>query len=315
MWTVFRKELADHFSSVRFLIILCLIVMVTLITTYMVGVNLREELSGGPRPGSVFLMLFTTSGRFFSLAQFITFFGPLLGIIMGFDAINGERGKGTLSKLLSQPVYRDAIINGKFLAGVATIAILFASLVLLISGLGLLTVGAVPGIDEAARLLIYLLVSIAYVSFWLGLSIVFSILFRSVATSALAGVALWIFLAFFTGFCSSLVADAAAPVKNPDDPQQVLANRELEHKVSLVSPVNLYTDATSTLLNPYRKTAKKFVLIGPMESISMNRFQNPLPLGQSLLVVVPYLASLLALTMICFGAAYTCFLRQEIRST
>ncbi|MCF8095569.1 MAG: ABC transporter permease [Desulfobacteraceae bacterium] len=315
MWTIFRKELADHFSSSRFLIMLCLIAMVTLIITYMAGINLREELSGGSKPGSAFLMLFTTSGRFFSLSQFITFFGPLLGIIMGFDAINGERSKGTLPKLLSQPIYRDAIINGKFLAGVAVIAILFTSLILLIAGLGLLTVGAIPGINEVARLIIYLLVSIAYVAFWLGLSIVFSILFRSVATSALAGVALWIFLAFFTGFCSSLIADAVAPVDNQKNTQQVIANREVKHKISLISPVNLYTDATSTLLNPYRKTSKSFALLGPMERISMNRFQNPLPLGQSLLVVVPYLTTLLSLTVICFGAAYICFLRQEIRST
>jgi len=314
MWTIFRKELADHFSSVRFLILLCLIVMVTLVITYMVGINLRQELSGGSKPGSVFLLLFTTSGRFFSLSQFIAFFGPLLGIIMGFDAINREQSAGTLSKLISQPIYRDDIINGKFLAGVLTIAVLFTSLILLIAGLGLLTVGAVPGVNEAARLLLYLLVSIAYVSFWLGLSIVFSILFRSVATSALAGVALWIFLAFFTGFCASLVADAVAPVKSRQNPEQVMANRELQQNIGLVSPVHLYTQATSTLLDPYRKTSKQFVLVGTMENISMNRFQNPLSLGQSLLVVVPYLTGLLALTVVCFGAAYICFLRREIRS-
>lgn len=314
MWTIFRKELADHFSSVRFLILLCLIVMVTLIVTYMVGMNLREELAGGSKPGSVFLLLFTTSGRFFSLSQFIAFFGPLLGILLGFDAINRERSSGTLSKLISQPIYRDAIVNGKFLAGVATIAILLTSLTLLIAGLGLITVGAVPGLNEAARLLIYLVVSIAYVSFWLGLSIVFSILFRSVATSALAGVALWIFLAFFTGFCSSLAADALQPVSNQQDTEQIMANRQLERDISLVSPVNLYTEATSTVLDPYRKTSKQFVLVGAMERISMNRFQNPLSLGQSLLVVIPYLTTLLALTCICFGAAFLCFLRQEIRS-
>lgn len=315
MWTIFRKELADHFSSTRFLIILCLIVMVALIVTYIVGVNLREALSGGSKPESPFLMLFTSSGQFFSLAHFITFFGPLLGIIMGFDAINGERSKGTLPKLLSQPVYRDAIINGKFLAGVATFAVLFTSLILLISGLGMLIVGAVPGPAEAARLLIYLVVSIAYVSFWLGLSIVVSILFNSVATSALAGVALWIFLAFFTGFCSSLIADAVAPVKNQNNLKQVQANWELKYKISLISPVNLYTDATSTLLNPFRKTAKNFVLLGRMEKYSMNRFKNPLSISQSILVVVPYLTTLIALTVICFGVAYTCFVRQEIRST
>ncbi|MBW1713420.1 MAG: ABC transporter permease subunit, partial [Deltaproteobacteria bacterium] len=148
MLTIFRKELADHFSSTRFLILFCLITMVALVTTYMVGASLRQNLAGMTKPGYVFLMLFTTTGQFFSLSQFIAFFGPLIGLVMGFDAINRERSTGTLSKLVSQPIFRDAVINGKFLAGVTTITIMFISLILLVSGLGLLTVGVVPGLEE-----------------------------------------------------------------------------------------------------------------------------------------------------------------------
>jgi ABC-2 type transport system permease protein len=46
-------------------------------------------------------MLFTSSGALFSLVQFVAFFGPLVGLILGFDTINRERNEGTLSKLLS----------------------------------------------------------------------------------------------------------------------------------------------------------------------------------------------------------------------
>ncbi len=314
MWTIFRKELADHFSSTRFLILFCLIAMVALVSTYMVGAALREGLAGMTRPSHVFLMLFTATGQFFSLAQFIAFFGPLIGLIMGFDAINRERNAGTLSKLVSQPIFRDAIINGKFLAGVATIAIMLTSLTLLISGLGLITVGVVPGAEELARLLVYLVVSVAYVAFWLGLSILFSILFRAVATSALAALALWIFLSFFSGFGASLLANAVAPVENPKDAEQVMANLRIVRAASLISPALLYNDATSTILDPFRKTSKSFVLVGPLERVSMSRFQNPLPLDQSLLVVLPYLTTLLSLTAVCFGVSYVAFMRQEIRS-
>jgi ABC-2 type transport system permease protein len=314
MLVIFRKELADHFSSTRFLILFCLITMVALVTTHMVGASLKEQLAGVAKPKYVFLMLFTASGQFFSLAQFIAFFGPLIGLVMGFDAINRERNTGTLSKLVSQPIYRDAVINGKFLAGVATISIMFTSLILLISGLGMLTVGVIPGMEEIARLFVYLVVSIAYVSFWLGLSILFSILFRSVATSALAAVALWIFLSFFTGFSSNLLANFVAPVDNPENVEQVFKNHRIARGASLVSPAVLYTEATSTILDPFRKTTKSFVLVGPLENISMNRFKNPLPLDQSILIVVPYLTSLLSLTVICFGLSYLTFMRQEIRS-
>jgi ABC-2 type transport system permease protein len=313
MVTIFRKELADHFNSIRFLILYCLVVCVALLTTYTVSMNLRSEISGGARIEHLFLMLFTTSGQFFSLTQFIAFFGPLIGIIMGFDAINRERSSGTLSKVLAQPVYRDAIINGKFLAGLVTILIMFVSLVLLIAGLGMFAVGVVPSAEEVARLLCYVLTSIVYVGFWLGMAILFSILFRSIGTAALASIALWIFVSFFVGFGSSLIANAIAPVEEAS-PQQTLKNARIAEGIGRVSPVNLYSQATKTLMDPYRKTTKSFVLVGQMEGISMSRFDHPLPLSQSILVVAPYLTTILALTAICFGVSYVIFMRQEVRS-
>jgi len=314
MWTICRKELADHFSSTRFLILFCLILMVALVSTYMVASNIREALEGVSKPSQVFLLVFTTRGEFFSLVQFIAFFGPLLGIIMGFDAINRERQHNTLAKLVSQPIFRDAVINGKFLAGVITVSIALTALLLLLVGMGLLTVGVVPGVEEIGRLVLYLIISIAYVSFWLGLAILFSIVLRSLATSALAAVALWIFFSFFIGFASSLIADAVSPVRNPRDPEELVANRNVSDAVNLISPTVLYSQATSSILDPYRRTRSNLVLTGPLERISMERFRNPLPLDQSLLVVWPYLTTLGALTLICFGLSYTIFMRQEIRS-
>ena len=121
--TIVKKELADHFSSYRFIILFALIAMVSLITAYMVGLNIKEQLEGVAKPKFVFLMLFTSSGALFSLVQFVAFFGPLVGLVLGFDTINRERNQGTLSKLLSQPIFRDVVINGKFLAGVALITV------------------------------------------------------------------------------------------------------------------------------------------------------------------------------------------------
>ncbi|MDH7501797.1 MAG: ABC transporter permease [Verrucomicrobiota bacterium] len=314
MWTICKKELADHFSSTRFLILFCLILMVALVSTYMAAANIRRVLEGVSKPSNVFLLLFTTEGKFFSLVQFIAFFGPLLGIIMGFDAINRERQHRTLAKLVSQPIFRDAVINGKFLAGVITVSIALVSMMLLLTGMGLITVGVVPGWEEIGRLFVYLIVSIAYVSFWLGLAILFSILFRSLATSALAAVALWIFFSFFIGFASDLVADALSPVRNPRDPEEVVPNERLADAVSLVSPAVLYSKATSTILDPYRRSRGSVMIVGLFEKLSMERFQSPLPLDQSILVVWPYLTLLAALTLICFGLSYVIFMRQEIRS-
>jgi ABC-2 type transport system permease protein len=312
--TIFKKELADHFSSYRFMILFALIAMVSLITAYMVGLNIQQELAGMAKPKFVFLMLFTSRGTPFSLVQFVAFFGPLIGLILGFDTINRERNEGTLSKLLSQPIYRDAVINGKFLAGVVTITIMMISIVLVVTGLGLRIVGVVPGLEEAWRIGIYLVVSIIYISFWLGVAILFSILFRSVATSALAALAVWIFFSFFVSLGASVVANATAPEAGEGTPEEIIRRARIQKAFTLVSPMELYTEATATVIDPTKRTTQSVVLMGPLERISVSRFSGPLALGQSILVVLPYIISLIAITAICFAISYIVFMRQEIRS-
>jgi ABC-2 type transport system permease protein len=313
---VYRKELSDHLSSYRFVILFALIAMVSFITSYMAGINLKEGLEGVAKPKFVFLMLFNTTGALFSIVQFVAFFGPLIGIVLGFDAINRERADGTLIKIVSQPIYRDSVINGKFLAGVTTISVMLASIVLVISGLGLMLLGVVPGVEEVWRLFIYVIISIFYISFWLGLSILFSIFFRSIATSALAAVALWIFLSFFVSLGASVLADMVAPVEaqGSERTEAVVRNIRLKQFISLFSPMSLYTNASATIIDPMRKTTEALVLMGPMEKLSAGRFQNPLPMGQSILVVYPYIVILIALTLVCFAISYAVFMVQEIRT-
>ncbi len=317
MLAVYRKELADHFSSTRFILLLTVILMVSLITAYMAATSLKQELEGLAKPALVFLMLFTSTGALFSLVQFIAFFGPLIGMVLGFDAINRERANRTLSKLLAQPIYRDAVINGKFLAGLTTISLMLVSIVLLITGLGLPVLGVVPGGEEVGRLLVYLVISLVYIGFWLGLAILCSVLFRSVATSALAALALWIFLAFFMPLGANLAADVLTPLPSGavEDPTPVLQHEATRQAVARLSPITLYSSATALILDPMRKTTRSLVLMGPMERLSLSRFQNPLPLGQSVLIVAPALVTLVALSLLCFALSYATFLRQEIRST
>lgn len=315
--TIFRKELEDHFSSTRFLLLSALIIMVGIIITAMVGMGIQEELKGMAKPTLIFLLLFTSTGKLFSFVQFIAFFGPLIGIILGFDSINRERIARTLSKIISQPIYRDSVINAKFLAGVVVISIVLIAIVLLISGLGLRLIGVVPGPEEAWRLLVYLIISILYIAFWLGISILFSVVFRSTATSALASLAVWIFFSFFVGLGAGFLADAIAPISQSGsqvDPEMLIRHERIQRVTSLFSPMTLYSEATTTILDPMRKTTRSLILMGPMERLSLSRFQNPLPLLQSLFIVTPHIISIIAITFLCFGICYYIFMRQEIRT-
>jgi ABC-2 type transport system permease protein len=316
LMAVYRKELSDHFTSYRFVILFALIAMVSFITSYMAAVHLRESLEGVAKPTFVFLMLFNTPGAVFSMVQFVAFFGPLIGIILGFDVINRERAQGTLVKLLSQPIYRDAVINGKFLAGATTITIMLLSILLVISGFGLLMLGVVPGLEEIWRLIVFVVISIFYISFWLGISILFSILFRGIATSALASFALWIFLSFLVSLGASVLADTWVPVEKKEaaSAENYLKNNLIKEMVSLFSPMTLYSNASATIIDPMRKTTRSLISMGRMEEISSSRFQNPLSLGQSLLVVYPHVVALVAISLICFAISYTVFMVQEIRT-
>ncbi len=316
IFTIFGKEMEDHFSSTRFLMISAVIVMVGVIIVSTVGMAIQEEVKGMQKSTLLFLLLFT-SGRLFSFAQFLGFFGPLIGIVLGFDAINRERVSRTLSKLVSQPIYRDSIINAKFLTGVTIIAIILVAIVLLISGLGVWLIGVVPGPEELSRLLLYLVLSILYISFWLGVSILFSVIFQSTATSALASLALWIFFSIFLSLGANFLANLFIPASQTAvDPALAIRKFEVQRIISLFSPMTLYSEATFTILDPTRNTTNPlaFVLMGPFERLSLGRFQSPLPLLQSVLIVVPHLVSIVAVTFLCFGVCYYVFMRQEIRT-
>ena len=174
--------------------------------------------------------------------------------------------------------------------------------------------GIVPGMEEVWRIIIYLVISIIYISFWLGVAILFSIFFRSTATSALAALALWIFFSFFVSIGANIVANALASDTSQQDTEAVLKQAKIVKSLKLISPMELYTDATATIIDPMRKSTRSIIAVGPMENLSMSRFSGPLPLSQSILIVIPYIISLIAVTIICFAVSYIVFMRQEIRS-
>jgi len=312
LWAVYRKELADHVGGWRFLVLAVLVLVSGLASTYVAARTLSETLAAaGELDPFIFLRVYTTgSASLPPFTFFVAVLAPLLGIALGFDGINGERNRGTLSRLVSQPIHRDAIINGKFLAGLAVIAIMLTALMLLVGALGLQLVGVAPTLEELLRLAAFLAVSIIYVAFWLSLALLCSTLLRQTVASALTALALWLFFSLFAGLLFGLIADTVAPVTDPLDPEQVLRRTAWETNLGRLSPTILYEEAVQTLLNPQVRSLGPLLLEQVIGSVA----GAPLPLGQSLLLVWPHLVALLALTIVCFAAAYIAFMRQEIRA-
>ena len=102
-WVIVRKEVADHVRSWKFIILIAIIALTCMGSLYTALTNIGAAIKPNDPDGSfLFLKLFTVSdGTLPSFVIFINFLGPLLGIALGFDAINSEQSKGTLS---SHPV-------------------------------------------------------------------------------------------------------------------------------------------------------------------------------------------------------------------
>jgi len=315
MMTVFWKELSDHFTSWRFIILFALVFLAGVFTLYVDAQNIRGEATGITQ--FVFLKLYTTSDETLpGVLQFLNliavFFVPIVGIALGFDAINEERNSGTMSRLLSQPIFRDAVINGKFLAGVFTIAVMITSIVLIVAGAGLRMIGVPPNSEEIIRLMTFLAVTIFYGAFWLGLAILFSIFFRRVATSILASIAVWLFLFFFMPMLAGLIANMMVPLGETVSAELLRSHLGVQSMTLQFSPVRLYQEAISVLLVPGARTLGQTIQL--LGGGSAGLLPNPLSMGQSLLMVWPHMVSIISLTAVCFAISYVKFMRQEIRA-
>jgi ABC-2 type transport system permease protein len=310
--TVYRKELSDHFSSNRFLILLGLIYIAGLSSTYVAVGNIREVASALDK--NVFLYLFTTGGDILpSFITFISFFIPIIGIIFGFDAINSERNSGNLSRLLSQPIYRDSVINGKFLAGITTLTIIISSIVFIISGIGLFSIGVPPSSEEILRIFFFIMICVFYGGFWMGLSILFSVTMNRTAASILTAIAIWIFIMFFLPIIANAVANAMAPLDGAALSEQV-RNYTIEKSILRISPATLFAESVLILLLPSTGHLQ-LNLAALVSTDTSSMIESPLSLSQSLIQVWPQLVVITALAIICFAVSYIIFMKQEIRST
>jgi ABC-2 type transport system permease protein len=310
---VFWKELADHFTSKRFIILFLLVYLAGIATIYVAAQTIRTGVTETTE--FVFLRLFILSGENlpFSFPFFLSLFIPIVGIALGFDAINSERNNGNLSRVLSQPVYRDSVINGKFLAGLFTLSILVISIVVVVAGMGLRMIGVPPTSEEVLRLFAFIFLSITYGAFWMSLAVLFSILFKRTATSALASIALWIFLFFFLSMIAGYAANAIVPIDQKSSIDMLTRNDSIFRMISRISPGTLYGEATQVLLMPELGNPSSTLML--INIYTAGLIPGSLPLDQSLVIVWPQIIGLIALTVICFSISYIKFMREEIRAT
>jgi ABC-2 type transport system permease protein len=299
---VFLKELSDHLTSVRMRVLEWLIVLVGIAAVYAAIQQIKDVSAEDP---FLFLRLFTTTREPLpSFVSFLSFLVPLMAIGLGFDAINSEHNRRTLSRILSQPIYRDALLFGKFLAGLATLSISLVALWLIVIGLGLLMIGVPPQTEELLRIFVFLLVTIAYGAVWLALAMLFSVLLRSPASAALVTLGVWLFL---TVIWPALAPAIAQGIMTTEDQGTLLMGQQM---LARISPSTLFGETMLALLNPTTRT------LGP---IYLSQLQGavlgaPLTFGASVLIAWPQIVGLIAGTIVLFVIGYIIFQRQEVRA-
>jgi len=305
--TVALKEAADHMNSARIHLVMLLVLLTAIGSVYAAIGQIKATIG---EDQFLFLRLFTTAQE--PLPSFVSFLGfliPLVAIALGFDAINGEYSRRTLSRVLSQPIYRDALLTGKFLGALIVIAICLLTLWLLVTGMGLLQLGLPPSGEEIARGLAFLFASFVYAGVWLAVAMAFSTLVKSPATSALCALTLWLVFTVFWPMLTPLVAGAVAPI-DPLDPMTAVHQIAVQQGLSRISPNVLYGEATLALLNP---ATRSLGLLFPSQ-LSGALIGAPLPLSASLGLVWPQIAGMIAALIVLFTIAYVSFQRQEIRA-
>lgn len=306
---VFEKECSDYFQSMRFLLVFG-ILMVCAVLGATGSLETMGSFAERYSEEYIFLHLFTgTNDILPSVVSFLSFLGPIVGILLGFDAISSERSNGTLSRILSLPIYRDALINAKALSGMFIIGLTMVSVAGIVCSIGVLGAGVAPIPAEIIRIALFVLFTVVYITFWMCLAILFSIVFRQPTISVLCGISVWLVASVFVPILAQAVAAAICPVNGNVTEAGLYLNQQVQFYVQRISPTNLYTEAVNVVLNPMIRTT------GPMTTAQMDGMAAGfLSIPQSLLQIWGQFVGLLALAAICFALAYILFSKQEIRA-
>lgn len=317
VFTVASKEFSDTVKGKRFLILLAIFLLLVVVAQATVYVST----SSGGRTAMSRGFLGSTA---YSLATIMSYFAPIVGLALGFDAISGEREKGTLKIVLAQPIYRDTVFNGKFLSSFSAIslAVLLASLVNV--GGAIVFLGITPSAEDAARLALFMLFSILFAMTYYAIAAFLSTALKRTSQSIIVGVILWAAFAFIIPVMASLIASAAVPVSavprnvtrtnatsfTPPEMQQytsqMMARAQITSLINSFTPNYHFTRLSQYLLGVYAGMGAGFGGVRPGSSAATS-------LAVNLASAWPNMLVLATATVVLFIASYMLFTRQEVR--
>lgn len=257
---------------------------------------------------------------FTDMNQYLVIVAMVLSVAMGFDLISREKEEGSLRSLLSHPVYRDSIINGKLIGALAVLALVICSTFLLTIAI-MMFYGIVPGLDDLLRIGAYFVIALIYCSVFFAIATMTSTIANTSAMSVLYTMGIVLVLFMITTF-SGPIANAimgTAPEYVPDpiedegiattgsdniagsnDAQQYYEKRsQIIEAIDTISPIYGFSDKISSAI--LYKTGT-----------SSDPYQQP-SLLDSLSSVWTNLLALVIELIIPLAISYVMFMRTDIR--
>lgn len=175
--TLAAKELRDRLRNRWVLAVALVFAVFSLVIAY----------AGGAQQGAVGLrsLEFTIA----SLVSLVIYLVPLIALLLGFDAIVGERERGSLDLLLALPITRAELLLGKYLGLAAALALAMLAGLALVGGMLWRQFGVTGLYHYGGFVLSALLLGLTFLS----LAMALSVLARDRTRASGLAIVLWFF--------------------------------------------------------------------------------------------------------------------------
>ena len=176
--TLASKEFKDRLRNKWVLAVALVFTVFSLVITYFGGAAQGQV---GPRS-----IEFTIA----SLVSLVIYLIPLIALLLGFDAVVGERERGSLDLLLSLPITRMELLLGKYLGLAAALTLSTLAGFALVAVLLYRQFSAVALFHYGGFMLSSVLLGLAFLS----MAVCMSVLARERTRASGLAIALWFFL-------------------------------------------------------------------------------------------------------------------------
>jgi len=224
-----------------------------------------------------------------------------MGVALGCDTISGEREKGTLKIILAQPVFRDTVINGKFLAATSAVSLAVLITSLATVGASTIVIGVTPTAEEALRIALFLPFTVLFTMTYYGIAAFLSTILKKTSQSVILSVTVWAVFTFVIPVIASFIAITIAPpafVPGQQGAEDSIARYlAVIETISSITPNYHFNKIGQYLLGLYAATPA----------------QQEASITSSLMHAGPNILVLVIVTALVFIASYIAFTRQEVR--